>query len=97
MVAFTAMRGAEILEYVRDAVIQTVVDKRSFLEQSAAIGGNAPTKAELAEARALEAAADVIQYAISAGQEAQTKGRDAPDFVMRMAAQARTALTASED
>jgi hypothetical protein len=97
MVAFTAMRGAEILEYVRDAVIATAANKRSFWEQSAAVGGVPPTTTELSEARALEAAADVIQYAISAGQEAKTRGREAPDFVMRMAAQARGALTANED
>ena len=95
--AFADMLGQEILSYVRDMVAAVAVDKRSFFEQSAAVGGASLSREELAELAALDAAAEMIQFAVSAGQEAKGRGKSAPDWVLRMAAQARTALVAEEE
>ena len=89
---FATMIGGEVLAYIRDAVLQTAANKRSFLQQSAAVGGTPLTHAELAEVRALEAAGEAIQFALSVGQEAKTKGKAAPEWVLRKASQARVAL-----
>jgi hypothetical protein len=93
----SAMKGAEILTYVRDCVTATATHKRTYLEQSAAIGGSPVTREELAEVRALDAAAEIAQFALSAGQDAATKGKAAPEWVMRMIAQVRATLIATKD
>lgn len=95
--AFASMLGAEILTYVRDTVLDVAAKKRSFFEQSAAVGGAPLSKDELAELAALDAAADMIQFAISAGQEARVRQKPAPEWVLRIAAQARNALVAPEE
>jgi hypothetical protein len=94
---FSTLLGSEVLSYVRDAVTDVAAKKRSYLEQSAAIGGTPVTASELAEARALDAAAEMAQFALTAGQEAQARGKPAPDWVHRMVAQIRATLVASED
>ena len=94
---FATMLGGEVLTYVRDAVIAAVTKKRSFLEQSIAIGGVALTDEERADLLALDAAADIIQFIVTAGQEAAARGREAPEWVLRAAAQARSTLAAPED
>jgi hypothetical protein len=94
---FASMPGAQVLRYIRDAVMSAATSKRTFLEQSAAVGGAPITRQELGDVQALHAAAEVIEFAIGAGQEAATRGKDPPDWVLRMAAQARVALTASEE
>ena len=94
MTAFAEMKGGDVLIHVRDALLKVAADKRSFLEQSAAVGRSPLTDDDLAEVNALGAAADIVQYAVTAGQEALTKARPPPGWVMGMAAQARTALSA---
>ena len=49
---FASMIGGEVLTYIRDAVAKVAVDKRTFLDQSAAVGGTPLGKDELAEVRA---------------------------------------------
>ncbi len=95
--AFAAMLGGEVLTYVRDVVINTAVNKRSFAEQSAATGGVPLNGAELADIKALDAAAEMIQFAVSAGQDAKTRGKPTPQWVLQMAAQARVALVGIEE
>jgi hypothetical protein len=95
--AFSAMLGGEILSYVRDAVTDVAVKKRSYFEQSAAVGGVPLNSAELAELVALDAAASMIQFAVSAGQDARAKGMPTPEWVLKMAAEARSALAVTED
>lgn len=90
---FATMAGGEVLAYIRDAVVQTATYKKTYLEQSAAVGGAPVTSEELAEVRALEAAADAIRYALTVGQDAKAKGKPPPEWVLRMASQARIALT----
>lgn len=89
---FASMIGGEVLTYIRDAVAKVAVDKRTFLDQSAAVGGTPLGKDELAEVRALNAAADAIQYALTVGQEAKAKKKPPPEWVLRLASQARVAL-----
>jgi hypothetical protein len=95
--AFASMLGGEILTYVRDTVINVAVNKRSFFEQSAAVGGMPLNSRELGELAALDAAAEIIQFAVSAGQDARTAGKPTPEWVLKIAAQARTALVAEKD
>ena len=95
--AFASMLGGEVLAYVRDMVIEVSVHKRSFAEQSAAVGGRPLSQDELAQLAALDAAADCIQFAVSAGQDAKTRGKPAPEWVVKMASQARNALVAKEE
>ena len=95
--AFASMLGGEILSYVRDVVVDVAVKKRSFAEQSASVGGTPLGKEELEELAGLDAAAEIVQFAVSAGQEAKTRGKPAPEWVLKMAAQARTALVAEKD
>jgi hypothetical protein len=97
MTAFAAMKGGEVLAHIHGILLKVAADKRSYLEQSAAIGGAPVADSELAEVNALGAAADVFQFAISAGQEARIKNRDPPGWLMHMAAQARAALTAPSE
>jgi hypothetical protein len=94
---FSSMPGGEVLEYIRDSVTVTATKKRSFLEQSAAIGGSPVTREELAEAQALDAAAEIVQFALSTGQNAAAHGKAPPDWLMQLIAQARVTLVASED
>jgi hypothetical protein len=94
---FASMPGAQVLRYVHDAVMSAATSKRTFLEQSAAVGGAPITREELADVQALHAAAESILFAIGVGQEAATQGKSPPDWVLRMAAQARVALTAPEE
>ena len=91
---FSSMKAGEVLEYVRDKLAHGAAMKRSYYEQSAAISGQLLSKGELAEVAALIAAAEMIQLAVSVGQEAKAKGQTAPEWVMRMASQARVSLTA---
>jgi hypothetical protein len=95
--AFASMLGKEILTYVRDTVRNVAVNKRSFFEQSAAVGGTPLSKDELRELAALGAAADMIQFAVSAGQDARTSGKPAPEWVVKMASQGRSALVVEKD
>ena len=95
--AFADMLGQEILSYVRDMVAAVAVDKRSFSNSRRLSGARRWSREELAELAALDAAAEMIQFAVSAGQEAKGRGKSAPDWVLRMAAQARTALVAEEE
>jgi hypothetical protein len=95
--SFASMLGGEILSYVRDVVTDIAVKKRSFREQSAAVGGTPLSGDELVELNALDAAANIIQFAVSAGQEARTKGKPAPEWVLKMASEARSALVVTED
>jgi hypothetical protein len=95
--AFASMLGAEILTYVRDMVLDVATKRRSFFEQSAAVGGVPLNKTELAELAALDAAAAMIQFAISVGQEAVVDKKPAPQWVLKIASQARVALVAPEE
>ena len=94
MTAFAEMKGSDILTHVRDVLLKVAADKRSFIEQSAAVGADVVTDDDLAEVNAIGAAADIVQYAVTAGQEALSKARSPPGWVMGMAAQARVALSA---
>ena len=55
------MLGGEILSYVRDEVLDVAVKRRSFAEQSAAVGGVPLNGTELASLAALNAAAERIE------------------------------------
>jgi hypothetical protein len=92
--AFATMPGGEILSYVRNILVAVVTIKRSFAEQSAAVGMTLLTGEESRQLAALEAAADCLQYAVSVGQEAKVTGKPTPEWVLKMAAQARVALIA---
>lgn len=94
--AFSKMMGQQILSYIRDTVVDVSVKKRSFAEQSAAVGGLSLNATERAELCALDAAAEIIQMVVSAGEDAKARGKPTPEWVLRMAAQARLSLIEEE-
>jgi hypothetical protein len=94
---FSSMHGSDVLTFVRDHIAELAVNRQVFLEQSAAVGGSPVTGEELAEIRVLDAAVAIVEFAIAAGKDATVRGRDAPEWVLRMAGQARAALTAPDD
>ena len=81
MTAFAGMKGGEVLAHIRDVLLKIAADKRSFLEQSRrrSAGRLGHEDDELAEARALGAAADIVTVALSRRvQEAQARARCRP-------------------
>jgi hypothetical protein len=89
---FSEMKGGEVLEFVHRILLETAHKRRTLLEQSAQISQNPVSATERQEVRALEAAADIIQMAISAGQEAKTKNLAAPEWVLLLAGQGRATM-----
>ena len=86
------MHGGAVLAYVRDTLLKVAADKRAFLKFSAEISQIPSAAADLKEIAAIEAAIDITQFVISAGEEAKTRKVDAPEWVLRLAGQARAAL-----
>ena len=95
--AFASMSGEEILTYVRDTVINVAVNKRSFAEQSAAVGGTPLGENELKDLAALDAAGGIVQFVLTVGQDARTRGKSTPEWVLKAVAQARSALVAENE
>ena len=86
------MHGAEVLTYVRDTLLKIADDKRRLLKASAEISQIPVAPADLKEIAAIEAAINITQLAISAGQEAKMRKANPPEWVLRLAGQARAAL-----
>ena len=94
---FADMHGGAVLAYVRDVLLKIGHDKRSFLKASAEISQIPTAPADLKEVAVIEAAVDIVQFAISAGEEAKLKKVDPPEWVFRVAGQARAALTQEDE
>jgi hypothetical protein len=94
---FADMHGGAVLTYVRDTLLKIAHDKRSFLKASAEISQIPTAPADLNEIAVIEAAVDIIQFAISAGEEAKTRKFDPPEWVLRLAGQARLALVQPDE
>ena len=89
---FAAMHGGQVLAYVRDTLLKVADDKRRLLRASAEISQIPVAPADLKEIAAIEAAVDITQFAISAGEEAKLQKVNPPEWVLRLAGQARAAL-----
>jgi hypothetical protein len=95
--AFSAMHGGAVLTYVRDTLLKIADDKRRLLKASAEISQIPIAAADLKEIAVIEAAIDITQFAISAGEEARLRKNDPPEWVLRLAGQARAALAQSDE
>ena len=89
---FSEMKGEDVLAFVHKVLLETASRRKTLLEQSAQISQNPVTATERQEVRALEAAADMIQYAIAIGQEAKSRKVAPPEWVMLMAGQGRSSM-----
>jgi hypothetical protein len=95
------MRGMAILEFVRDAVADEAARKRGFIEDCEKYAGGTTQPAERQRMCALEAATDALTYIIALGQQEKREcdadpRRRFPEWITRLAAQARNALIEPE-
>ena len=83
---------------VRDGLIEAASRRRSLIEQSERNGGMPMQDGELAEIRAINAAADCFQYVLTFVQREKIKKKgnlqrgDLPQWVNDFVGQARNAL-----
>jgi hypothetical protein len=89
---FAEMPGGKVLTFVHQILLETADKRRRLLKTSAELSQIPVSPTERQEIRALEAAADMIQFAISAGQDAKMRKEEAPEWVLRMAAQGRDTM-----
>ena len=89
---FVDMPGGKVMTFVHDILLTTADRKRRLLKTSAELSQIPVSATERQEVRALEAAADMILFAISTGQEAASRKLEAPEWVLRMAAQGRNTM-----
>ena len=92
MDAFEGMRGGKVMAFVHEILLATADKRRRLLKTSAELSQIPVSPTELQEIRALEAAADMILFAIGIGQDAATRRQEAPEWVLRMAAQGRATM-----
>ena len=78
--------------FIRDRLIKIANDKRGFLKASAEISQTPIAPVDLQDIGVLEAAADIAQFVISAGEAAKLGKVEAPEWVLRLAGQGRSAL-----
>jgi hypothetical protein len=91
---FSDMPGGQVMGFVHEILLATVDKRKRLLKTSAELSQIPVSATERQEIRALEAAADMILFAIAAGQDAKTRNAEAPEWVLRMAAQGRDTMRA---
>lgn len=87
----------EILEFIRDTLIAWGHRRRTLMEQSALIAQIPIDDEELQELAAVDGAVKILQFIISAGQDAKSRGHSAPEWVLHIAYDARSALVDEAD
>ena len=95
--SFLTMRGLDVLTFLRDSVADEAENKRSFIQQCEEAAGGATPPEMKQRVRALQAAAQALQFIISLGQDervlcAKDRGRRFPEWITRCANNARQAL-----
>jgi hypothetical protein len=98
---FATMRGMEILVYLRDALLDEAARKRFFIDECERHAGGRTDLALRQRICALEAAADAFTHLVGVGQDELTRiagnpGHKFPDWLTRLANQARGALIEPE-
>jgi hypothetical protein len=94
---FAAMRGMDVLIFVRDALADEAALKRSFIAASERYGGGTTDPAIRQRMAALDAAADGLTFVIGIGQDekiscAANSQRRFPEWITRLCSQMRYAL-----
>jgi hypothetical protein len=89
---FDEMPGGKVMGFVHEILLATADKRRRLLKTSAELSQIPISATERQEVRALEAAADMLLFAISTGQDAATRKQEAPEWVLRMAAQGRATM-----
>jgi hypothetical protein len=89
---FAEMSGGKVMTFVHEILLATADKRKRLLNASAELSQIPVSATERQEIRALEAAADMIQFAISAGQDAANHNQQAPEWVLRMAGQGRNTM-----
>jgi hypothetical protein len=89
---FEDMPGGKVMTFVHEILLATADKRRRLLKTSVELSGVQASPTERQEIRGLEAAADMLLFAIAAGQEAALRKQEAPEWVLRMAAQGRNAM-----
>jgi hypothetical protein len=89
---FSEMPGGKVMAFVHEILLATADKRKRLLKTSAELSQIPVSPTERQEIRALEAAADMILFAITAGQDAATRRQEAPEWVLRMASQGRNTM-----
>jgi hypothetical protein len=89
---FEEMPGGKVMGFVHEILLATADKRKRLLKTSSELSQIPVSPTERQEVRALEAAADMLLFAIAAGQDAATRKQEAPEWVLRMAAQGRNTM-----
>lgn len=89
---FEEMAGGKVMAFVHEILLATADKRKRLLKASAELSQIPVSATERQEIRALEAAADMLLFAISTGQEAALRKQEAPEWVLRMASQGRNTM-----
>ena len=89
---FEDMPGGKVMTFVHEILLATADKRKRLLKTSSELSQIPVSATERQEVRALEAAADMILFAISTGQDASNHKREAPEWVLRMASQGRNTM-----
>lgn len=99
---FATMRGMDILTFMRDALIDEVHQKRTFVEDCERISGIATDAAFRQRIAALEAAAEAFIFIVAVGQNESARckvdrGRRFPEWITSITTQARHILVEPQE
>lgn len=94
---FRSMKGSEIMEWVRDSLLDEAARKKSFIEDCERVAGGVTPPEDRQRAQALEVAGDMLTYVIAFGQEERARcekdpKRVFPDWIWRLSNQMRSNL-----
>jgi hypothetical protein len=94
---FASMKGGEMMEWVRDSLLEEAHRKQSFIDECEKYAGGVTPPEDRQRVKALEAAAEALQYAISLGKDERVRcekdpSRRFPDWIWRMSNQMRSSL-----
>jgi hypothetical protein len=98
---FNSMKGSELMEFVRDALLDEAARKRGFIDDCERVAGGVTPPEDRQRVRTLEAAGEMLTYVISLGQEEKQKcdkdpARRFPDWIWRLSSELRRLLVAEE-
>ena len=98
---FKTMRGLDLLIFVRDSLLDEAARKADFIASCEKVAGGATPPEDKQRVAALEAAATGLTFIIGVGQDElirckEDKRRAFPEWITRLANQARLALIADE-
>jgi hypothetical protein len=98
---FVAMKGSEIMEFVRDALLDEAARKKGFIDDCEKVAGGVTPPEDRQRVRTLEAAGEMLTYVIVVGQDERAKcdkdaARRFPDWIWKLSSELRRLLVAEE-